>query len=463
MQWEKLLSQKRFDVSGDGHKKKLDEGRSPWLIDLDRITFSPVFRRLQGKTQVHPLDKNAQVRTRLTHSLEVASVGRSLGYRIGQTIIPKYHLDKQNISEHDFGYILQAACLAHDIGNPPFGHAGEEAIGYYFHSHAKELFDNNVSKEIRDNLKNFEGNAQGFRILNNSTSWREQGGLRLTYSTLGTFCKYPRAAILDKKYKLGTWIGDSKCGIYESEMPIWEEVTQNLGLIKRQDNLNLWARHPFAFLLEAADDICYSIMDIEDGVNAGSISFMEGEKLLMPLVRPASEREKGNAYFKELKGQSWYKRMNITEKIDFLRGKAVGNLINEVVNIFNQYEEDILNGSFNHELLSETIYGKDIQIAKKYAHQHIFSSPFKLEVEIAASDVLDGLLDAFCQGFIDISKHGRGKKSSYKSSHLLKILEHPLNGTETKEAAFLQICDFIAGMTDQHAVNLYRKIKGISI
>lgn len=459
MKWQKLLSKKRFNASGDTSDK--DATRSPWLVDLDRVTFSSAFRRLQGKTQVHPLDQHAQVRTRLTHSFEVASVGRSLGYRIGQYIVPKYKLKKNGISADDFGYIVQVACLAHDIGNPPFGHAGEDAIGYFFRANADWIFDDNVSPEIRNNLENFEGNAQGFRILNNSTSWREQGGLRLTYSTLGTFCKYPRQAILDKKYKIGTWMGDRKCGIYDSEKHIWNEVTDELGLVKRYNHIDLWARHPFAFLVEAADDICYSVIDLEDGVNVGAISFAEAEKLLVPIARHPAKYGKTKR-LQNLQGEGWYKRMTIAEKLDFLRGKAIGNLIDEVVHIFTKNEAQILAGEFNNELLSETIFGKDVTAAKNYAYRNVFLSPQKLEVEIAASDILGGLLNAFCRAFVDISANNK-QNAAPKSAQLLKIIDHPLNGLENRETALLQICDFISGMTDQHAVNLYRKISGISI
>ncbi len=458
MQWEKLLSKKRLNISGDEIKE--DPNRSPWLVDLDRITFSPAFRRLQGKTQVHPLDQTAQVRTRLTHSFEVASVGRSLGYRIGQYIVPQYGLDKLGFSAHDFSNIVQVACLAHDIGNPPFGHAGEDAMGYFFRQNSAWLFDKNTPLETINDLQNFEGNAQGFRILNNLTSWHGQGGLRLTFSTLATFCKYPRMAIMDKKYKKGRWIGDKKCGIYESEKAIWHAITEETGLIKRGDNINLWARHPFAFLVEAADDICYTVADLEDAVNVGIISFHEAEKKLLPLIKKTTDSDQ-LSYKSDPHKEGWYKNMNISEKLDYLRGKAIGNLIYHVVDIFIRHEADILSAKFNHELLSETALGKNVKAAKDYAQKHIFSSVSKLEVEVAAHDILGGLLDAFCKAFVDVAENKT--KAAPKSYHLLKILNPSLTGLENRADAFLHICDFISGMTDQHAINLYRKINGISI
>ncbi len=457
MQWEKLLSQKRLNVSGDDAKP--DPNRSPWLVDLDRITFSLPFRHLQGKTQVHPLDQTAQVRTRLTHSFEVASVGRSLGYRIGLTIVPRYGLDKRGISAHDFADIVQVACLAHDIGNPPFGHAGEDAMGYYFRQNKDWLFDKSTPWEVIDNLQNFEGNAQGFRILNKLTSWREQGGLRLTFSTLATFCKYPRMAINNKSYKKGSWIGDGKCGIYHSEKDIWQAVSNETGLLKRYDDIDLWARHPFAFLVEAADDICYTVADLEDAVNVGIISFKEAEKQLLPFLKSADEHSfKGKKYPQK---ESWYKNMNTLEKLDFLRGKAIGNLIDGAAEVFIKYEADILSGQFNHELLGETVFGKYVKSAKNYAQKYVFSSQGKLEVEVAAHDILNGLLNNFCSAYMDVLNNK--SKASPKSLHLLKILNLQPAMHRERHQAFLHICDFVSAMTDHHAINLYRKINGISM
>ncbi len=457
MQWDKLLSDKRYNVEQTAPQLGI---RSPWLVDLDRIAFTSAFRRLQGKTQVHPLDQTAQVRTRLTHSLEVASVGRSIGYSIGLHIVPKEELNTQHhITEHDFGYIVQAACLAHDIGNPPFGHAGEAAIGLFFEENAHWIFNDNTPLELVDNLKNFEGNAQGFRILNRLSSWRNNGGLRLTYSTLGAFCKYPRAAILDET-DISQFVGSKKCGIYHSEKELWLGVVKELGLIRQKEGIDLWARHPFAFLVEAADDICYSIADIEDAVMLDIIPLSVAEDLLAPIVR--DPRKYGDRCQGEhLRAESWYHRMNFLERLDFIRGKAIGNLIAAVSEAFLANEEQILKGSFNQEILSQTIFGENIKACKNYAYEHVFSKPKKLELETASFDILGGLLEAFCKAVVDLDNNGHDRISP-RTRHILRIVEPAMEFT-TRGDALLHICDFIAGMTDQHAVNLYRKIRGISI
>ncbi len=456
MQWNKLLSHKRYSVDAE---LPTAGGRSPWLVDLDRIAFTSAFRRLQGKTQVHPLDQTAQVRTRLTHSLEVASVGRSIGYALGLEIVPKENLHEQQISAHDFGYIVQAACLAHDIGNPPFGHAGEAAIGLFFEENSHWVFNEHMPAELQDNLKNFEGNAQGFRILNRLSSWRNNGGLRLTYSTLGSFCKYPRAAIL-QDVDVSSFIGSKKCGIYHSEKDLWLDIAKELGLLQQVDGVDLWMRHPFAFLVEAADDICYSIADIEDAVMLDIIPLEAAEDLLAPIVRhPEKYGDKREGH--HLRAEHWYQSMSQLERLDFIRGKAIGNLINATTVAFLQHEQAILQGTFNKEILSETPFGESVKACKKYAYEYVFSKPKKLELETASFDILGGLLDAFCKAVVDLDEHGE-KGISPRTQHMLRIIE-PKFQFHNRGDALLHICDFIASMTDQHAVNLYRKIRGISI
>lgn len=457
MQWSKLLSKKRYNIK-EGEDTHLNSVRSPWLVDLDRITFTSNFRRLQGKTQVHPLDQSAQVRTRLTHSFEVASVGRSLGYSIGLELVPKYQLDQIDVSAHDFANIVQSACLAHDIGNPPFGHAGEAAIGLFFEENASWIFNENTSKELEDNLKNFEGNAQGFRMINRLSSWRDHGGLRLTYSTLGAFTKYPRCAILDENQQIHI-PGSKKCGIYHSEREIWKDIAHELGLIQPVKEVDQWVRHPFAFLVEAADDICYSIADLEDAVMLDIISLSDVENLLAPIIRHPDKYEDRRG--SHLRQEEWYKSMSRLEKLDFLRGKAIGNLIRDAVEAFLKHEEEILKGSLEKELLFYTPFGQNVKKCKEFAAEHIFSKPKKLELETASFDILGGLLKAFCRAAIDIDENG-WDHSSPRSKRVIRIIEPNLI-VDDREKALLYICDFISSMTDRHAVNLYRKISGISI
>ena len=270
MNWEQLLSLKRFGDTNKRLRKEQDETRLGFEVDYDRIIFSSEFRSLQDKTQVIPLSKTDFVHTRLTHSLEVSVVGRSLGRRVGQKLLEK-HPQLQNIhgyQAHDFGAIVAAAALAHDIGNPPFGHSGEKAIGEFFKSGKGLNYKNQLNEKQYQDLCDFEGNANGFKIVTQSRVGRE-GGLRLSYATLGAFTKYPKESLPKKPTK---HIADKKYGFFQSEKDAFIDVAEELGLTKRSDKDASYARHPLAFLVEAADDICYTIIDFEDGINLGLIS-----------------------------------------------------------------------------------------------------------------------------------------------------------------------------------------------
>ena len=274
MDWEALLGKQRLN-DPDAESQS---GRSPFQQDLDRIVFSAAFRRLARKTQVHPLSDNDHVHTRLTHSIEVASVGRSLGTIVGSEIAGS--LNKPEITADTFGDIVQAACLAHDIGNPPFGHSGEDTIGRWFNSsvNSPAIFGSDMKDIEKNDLRYFEGNAQGFRILTQLENNRWSGGLRLTYAVLGTFTKYPRSSVVHP-IPNDSYIGGKKIGFFESERGYFEKIASGLGLIQRNEQLYYWCRHPLAFLVEAADDICYAIIDIEDGFALGYLTFEETRAL----------------------------------------------------------------------------------------------------------------------------------------------------------------------------------------
>ena len=385
--WEQLLSSKRL---GENTTETTNTKRSSYLIDVDRIIYSSHFRKLQDKTQVHPLAKSDYVRTRLTHSLEVAGVGRSLGYNIGQKIVEKYNL--QNINEHDFGYIVQAACLAHDIGNPPFGHVGEDAIIAFIKEHKQELMLSMQGREF-DNLLGFDGNSQGFRIITNLAGWKNEGGLKLTYATLGTFCKYPR---LNTKISIDNMVGTNKVGIMDTEADIFKNVADELGLISLIEGESIYYRHPLAFITEAADDICYCIADIEDAFFVTLSSLKDVESLLAPIARsPRKYLGDAKERTSDLKKESFYKKLDPRKKVEWLRGKAISNLIAEVELVFLNNEEGILNGTFNNELLKETIFNESIEECKKYARSHIFNSIDKIHGEIKGIGAIYGILEEF--------------------------------------------------------------------
>lgn len=269
MQWEQLLSLRR---QGDTNKRlriEQDETRLGFEVDYDRVIFSSAFRSLQDKTQVIPLSKTSFVHTRLTHSLEVSVVGRSLGRTVGKAILEKHpHLLKvHGYQFNDFGAIVAAAALAHDIGNPPFGHSGEKAIGNYFLNGKGKRFKSKLTEKEYQDLVDFEGNANGFKILTESKNGVE-GSLRLSYSTLGAFMKYPKESLPKKPT---SHIADKKYGVFQSEKEFFVEVAQELGLQKKDASQLSFNRHPLAYLVEAADDICYTIIDFEDGINLGLI------------------------------------------------------------------------------------------------------------------------------------------------------------------------------------------------
>ncbi len=304
MDWTRLLSTRRF---GQDHKDPVIASRSPFHKDQDRIVFSSAFRRLQDKTQVHTLAESDYVRTRLTHSMEVASVGRSLGANAGQVIIDR-HLKGSDYNPADFGHIVSAACLAHDIGNPPFGHFGEEIIRHWFAKGkgAEGRAEGLTPAQMRD-FELFEGNAQGFRVLTKLQNWRNSGGLRLTYATLGTFMKYPRVSSVSAPAPGDS--GAKKFGVMQSELDAFREIAAELGLLKRGTE-DYWCRHPLSYLVEAADDICYSIVDIEDGYKLGRLAYDETEDIMIRILGSPPKR--------------YHEVDDPTERISYLRAKCIG-------------------------------------------------------------------------------------------------------------------------------------------
>jgi len=270
MNWQQLLSLKRFGDTNKRLRKEQDETRLGFEVDYDRIIFSSEFRSLQDKTQVIPLSQTDFVHTRLTHSLEVSVVGRSLGRIVGKKVLQKHpHLQSvHGYQINDFGAIVATAALAHDIGNPPFGHSGEKAIGEFFKTGNGKRYKNQLKNKEYQDLCDFEGNANGFKILTQSRAGRN-GGLRLSYATLGTFTKYPKESLPKKP---SNHISDKKYGFFQSDKKAFIDVAKELGLIKRSDENLSFTRHPLAYLVEAADDLCYTIIDFEDGINLGLIS-----------------------------------------------------------------------------------------------------------------------------------------------------------------------------------------------
>ena len=440
MNWNALLSSQR-----SGQKPLTSEQyRSVFEQDYDRIIFSHPFRRLQDKTQVHPLPEHDFVHTRLTHSLEVSSVGRSLGKRVGEIILQRYPELKRNFSLFDFGAIVAAASLAHDLGNPPFGHAGEDAISDFFAHHPNgQYFKDKVDPASWADLVKFEGNAQGFRILN-----KNQFGLKLTYATLGAFTKYPCPSEFQSRNKARR--SQKKYGFFQSEMPIFTDVATRLEL--KQVGPGVWNRHPLAFLVEAADDICYSIIDLEDGCSLGLVSYNDA-KALFESVITKSKSKLGKLEF--IGSQA--------EKIGYLRALAIADLMDECSALFLEHEKAILEGTFDQALCDECTSKNALKQIIKISIEKIYRARSVVEIEAAGHEVIPGLLNEFTQA----GAHLLEQKVSRKYGNLQKLLPVEIlhaagNPTNYYEVLRL-IVDFISGMTDRHAISLYRKIKGMGL
>lgn len=441
MNWEQLLSLKR---QGDTSKRlRIEEAdtRLGFEVDYDRIIFSSAFRSLQDKTQVIPMSKTDFVHTRLTHSLEVSVVGRSIGRLVGKKIIEKYpHLKEvHGFHMNDFGAIVAAAALAHDIGNPPFGHSGEKAIGEYFSIGKGQQYKEHLTDKQWQDLIDFEGNANGFSVLTSSRPGIK-GGLRLSYATLGAFTKYPKESLPKKPTKK---ISDKKYGFFQSDKEFFQEVAEELGMISNKSGNDIgYERHPLAFLVEAADDICYTIIDFEDGINLGLVSEDFALEYLIKLVKDTIDTAK-------------YQTLTTKEdRISYLRALAIGNLINDAVKVFLENEEAILKGEFHFALTDKSKYKAQMDDIIKLSVKNIYQSREVIEKELSGYQIINNLLDKFITAY---NNNHEGKATNYDKL-LLKILpeKHHLE-KESLYGRLLHICHFISMLTDGKAV-LYNQI-----
>jgi dGTPase len=438
MTWEQLLSLKRQGDTSKRLRIEQDDTRLGFEVDYDRIIFSSAFRSLQDKTQVIPLSKTDFVHTRLTHSLEVSVVGRSIGRLVGKKIIEKYPHLKEVHGYHmnDFGAIVAAAALAHDIGNPPFGHSGEKAIGEYFAIGKGQQFKDQLTPKQWQDLIDFEGNANGFSVLTSSRPGIE-GSLRLSYATLGAFTKYPKESLPKKPTQN---IADKKYGFFQSDAPFFKEVAEELGMISNKTGEDIgYERHPLAFLVEAADDICYTIIDFEDGINLGLVSEDFALEYLIKLVKDTIDAAK-------------YQTLTTKEdRISYLRALAIGNLINDAVKVFIENEEAILQGNFHYALTDKSKYKAQMDDIIKLSVKNIYQSREVIEKELSGYQIINNLLDKFITAY---NNNHDGKATNYDKL-LLKILpeKHHLE-KESLYDRLLHICHFISMLTDGKAVQL---------
>ena len=442
MNWEQLLSLKRFGDTEKRHRAAQDETRLGFDVDFDRIIFSSAFRSLQDKTQVIPLSETDFVHTRLTHSLEVSVVGRTLGRRVGKVLLERHlNLKELGYTFNDFGAIVAAASVMHDIGNPPFGHSGEKAIGEYFKTGKGIQYKEQLTKKEYQDLIDFEGNANGFKILTES---REgiSGGLRLSYATLGAFLKYPKESLPKKPTN---HISDKKYGFFQSEKEAFLDVVKDLGMLQKASTNISFYRHPLAYLVEAADDICYTIIDFEDGINLGLIEEEYALEYLINLVRDSIDSKK----YHSLKHKK--------DRVSYLRALAINTLINEAVTIFLENESTILNGNFDKSLLDKCKYEAQINDIIKISVSKIYKSKEVVEKEVSGYRIIADLLDVFVTA---LNNKYVGKESNFDKLILNLLPKEYQTETDNLYNRIMQICSYVSRMSDSYAIRTHKKLTG---
>ncbi|EHM03540.1 putative dGTPase [Acetobacteraceae bacterium AT-5844] len=437
MEWSALFNTGRFP----DRPARDDPDRNPFQIDQDRIVFSRPFRRLQEKTQVHPMIGNAHVRNRLVHTLEVASIGRSIGFGVGAALRPE--LAAAGRTPDDLGYLVQAACLAHDIGNPPFGHAGEAAMATFMEGWLREA-RRATGFELDEDLRFFDGNAQGFRILTRSDGYRERGGLKLTFASLAAFIKYPWGATDPRAEKGG--VPGVKFNRFETEREGFEAVRAACGLS------GTLPRHPAVWLMEAADDITYSLADLEDAVELSIVSYKEYEELVRPLT--------------DLSAQRIADEDGVPQKMALLRSNAAGRMIAATRDAFLAHAQALLAGEMPRAALVDLCVPELREPFRALARanaEKLYLHPRKVQFEIGARDVLEKTLSVFleaCVAFVQAG--GESEKLPLRARQALVLMQdyHPRPGFSASETIRCAV-DFVAGMTDSYAANLAARLRGL--
>ncbi len=408
------------------------DGRSAFQQDADRIVFSSAFRRLQNKTQVHPLPHTDFVRTRLTHSMEVASVGRSLGGQVARRLLEQGLTKRQHIAA-DLGDIVAAACLAHDIGNPPFGHTGEQAMQQWFNDEAETAFGGELNEAEEQDFRRFEGNAQGFRILTRLQMDRNEGGMRLMDATLGAFTKYPTGAAAAQG-RAAQYVGRKKHGFMQAEAEIFAALAERLKMAPDVDVAQAWQRHPLAYLVEAADDICYSVIDVEDGVKLGRIGFSEAEDLFRPIIG-------GDL-------GSRYAARSADEKLSTLRSRAIGSLIDACCAAFVAQPPQ-------QSLADVTAHGDQVRKLKQLALARVYRWERTVTKELEGIAVIQRLLDLFVGAL-------NARAGHVTAARLLDLVPH-YDRAASRYHRLLAVTDYISGMTDRYAVDMHQQLREIKI
>lgn len=440
MNWKQLLSSKRFGLEHYHDPNKHD--RTEFQRDYDRLIFSPTFRRLQNKTQVFPLPGKIFVHNRLTHSLEVSSVGRSLGEIVSRYLVEKYG-ESQGPFIAELGSIVPVGCLAHDLGNPPFGHSGEKAISSYFSEGPglplKEKCG--LSDAEWQDIVNFEGNANALRLLTHQFHGHRPGGFVLTYTSLASIVKYPYESSYISK------LGKAKFGFFQSEKDGYRRIASELGITELEPDR--YARHPLVFLVEAADDICYEIMDMEDAHKLKILSTEQTVELMLGFF----DEEK-----KQRRSEHMASIQDVNEQIAYLRSSVVGELVRECTRVFCENEEAILNGTFQDSLIkhvSERVYNA-YQNCERISVDKIYRSQAVVDVEISGYNIIYKLIDQLVNAVLEPGK-------AYSKQLLLRVPQQYETSAGPYYQRIMAVLDYVSSMTDIYALELYQQITGISL
>ena len=442
MDWLKLISNKRL---GQEYRHPLrHDDRSEFKRDYDRLIFSAPFRRLQNKTQVFPLPGSIFVHNRLTHSLEVASVGMSLGNDVAHALCQRHPHLRGTLFE-EIGTIVSAACLAHDMGNPPFGHSGEKAIQTFFSEGKGQPLQYQTSEAFWNDVTHFEGNANAFRLLTHQFKGRRPGGFVLTYSMLASIVKYPFASALAGEH--------GKFGFFSTEQAYYERIAEELGLMRlsKEGEPLRCARHPLVYLVEAADDICYEIMDIEDAHKLRLLSFDETKRLLSGFFDEETQLQLADRIVEE--GVT-----DDNEKVNYMRARVIGLLEHECANAFIEHEEEILNGTFQGSLIKHVSERarNAYDTCKKISKKKIYNSKPVLDVELSGYKIMETLMSHMVDAVLTPDRF-------YSQQLIGRVSSQYHIDDPDLETRLMAVIDYISGMTDIYALDVYQKIMGVAL
>jgi len=442
MNWQQLISNKRL---GQEHRHpERNDDRTEFKRDYDRLIFSAPFRRLQNKTQVFPLPGSVFVHNRLTHSLEVASVGMSLGNDVAHQL-GEVHPELKDTLFDEIGQIVATACLAHDMGNPPFGHSGEKAIQTFFTEGPGRDLQRLVDHEFWDDITHFEGNANAFRLLTHQFEGRRVGGFVMTYTTLASIVKYPYASSAASR--------KGKFGFFASEKEIYQRIADELGIfcVSKPGEPLRYVRHPLVYLVEAADDICYEIMDLEDAFKLKLLSYAEIAELLLGFFDETTK----NRIVQRIADEGL---TDDNEKVVYLRSCVIGKLENESVKVFVEHEQEILDGTFSGSLIERIspMQAEAYQRCATLSKQRIYRSKVVLDVELSGYKIMETLMQQMTEAIMHPERY-------YSQQLIGRVSSQYAISSSALETRLMAVIDYISGMTDVYALDVYQKINGISL